>query len=264
MTAGAVHFTFTQVLKEIQDEKILVPLIRAALLDPKFKGFNVLAEEWRPRPYDGRFHPSSHATWTERMLALYLMNPDAVDVEEKPSLIFVLAVTQGKFWHEFYQRLLKNLGVLEAKEVPIDNPETNVLGHADGRLGGKDSRLKGELLELKTMNDWKHGKITNEDELRELEPGYYGQSQDYLRETGCDRMRYLIISNSSPYDMTEFVVHANPAYQEAQRRRYTNAMAMAEAGDIGDACCALGSKQAKTCPVRSACPIGRMTRENSR
>lgn len=253
-----VEFTFRRVLREIKDDLILVPLIRAALLDPSFKGFQIDVEGWSGRAYDGKFHPSTHALWTERQLMLYLTRPDFVETEVM-SLTSVLAVTQGSFWHTFYQLLLESLGVLLQAEVPVDHPETNVRGHADGKLGGKDPRLVGQLLELKTMNDWKHDKVTSEAALRELEPGYFAQSQDYMDALGYDQMRYLIIGMKNPYPMTEFVVNADPAFQAKQREKYRTAMQMAAEGDLGQACCPLNSKQAKTCPVRLACPIGKMT-----
>ena len=65
-------FTFTRVLREIADDQIVVPILRAALLRPKFKGFNLRVDGWTPRPYDGKFHPSTHASWDLRQLMLYL------------------------------------------------------------------------------------------------------------------------------------------------------------------------------------------------
>ena len=66
---------FNRLIKDISEDKILIPVIRAALSDPDFKAFDVRVDGWEPRPYDGWFHPSTHATWNVRQLWLYL-TPD--------------------------------------------------------------------------------------------------------------------------------------------------------------------------------------------
>lgn len=263
---------FQRTLRSLSQQKLLIPILRAALADPDFESFKVNVRGWRAsvREFDGWFHPSTHAQWTPRQLALYLRHGAEIP-PEKPALEFVMAVTQGSFWHEFVQRVLAKRKVIlrhpgttardsieKQCEIALRDDELNVRGHADGQLilpGHED-----ELLEIKTMNDWKIQQFTSEDVLREKNPfGYWNQTQDYLMLSGRSKMRYLIMSMASPYPMQEFVVHADEAHHRRQRSKYRLALEMAQAGGLPEACCGIGSKTAKTCPVRDYCTIGRMT-----
>lgn len=240
---------FRRVVSDIHDQRLLIPTIRAALADPDFTGFDMTIEPWVVREPDGWFHPSTHATWTARQLTYLMMYPERF-VEEKRDLLFVLAVTQGKFWHDFMQILLLGHHVLVQDEVPLIDPEHNRKGHADGRLAN------GELFEFKTAGDWVIKKMNSVAELKEHHPEYWAQTQEYLDMAGVARMRYLVMALSSPFPMVEFVVPADPEYQAAQRAKYRTAIEAARSGDLPEPCCGLGSAQARACPARLMCPIG--------
>lgn len=237
------------ILGDIKSKKVLVPIIRSMLADPKFRGFNLKVEPWQKRKYDGRFHPSSHATWTARQLTYYLTHGDQL-IEEKPTPGFVLAVTQGKFWHSFYQKLLLRNGILEQDEVPLHDELHNRTGHTDGRLSN------GELLEIKTASSSSFKKLGDVDALKEYSFGYYGQTQDYLDMAGAEIMRYLVVCMESPYPMHEYLVPADGVYQLRQRRKYREAIEAAQSGDLPDPCCSARSLDSTRCPVRLACPVG--------
>lgn len=253
---------FRRMLREVKDEKILVPFMRAALSKPTFTGFKVNVEGWSSRPYDGWFHPSTHADWTARQLALYLLH--GADMEESmPDLMFVLSVTQGSFWHEFVQRLLLDGGILlpnpgttkrdsiiKRAEIPIRDPEHNRTGHADGRL-------TDELFEFKSASERVIAKLQSVEDLKQYKPGYYTQIQDYLDVTGFLKARYFVMQLSAPFAMAEFVVPADPGFQMQQRAKYREAIEAVEADELPDACCSIGSKEAKACPVAAFCPIGK-------
>lgn len=267
---------FQRTLSAVAKGQILIPHIRAAMADPNFKGFDVKVRGWREghREFDGWFHPSTHATWTARQLALYLMHGEDVP-QEKPELSFVFAVTQGSFWHEFLQRLLvrdkmivRNPGTkwsdpIETQvEVPIKDREHNRVGHADGRIavpGHED-----ELLEIKTTSServLKNYRERGEEYLAEKDPfGYYSQAQDYLDVTGLPKTRYLVLAplSGAGFPMEEFVVHANPRFQAAQRAKYRTAIEHAQRGTLPEACCGIGSAMSKTCPLARFCPIGKV------
>lgn len=257
--------TFTRMIRDIGQDKILIPVIRAALSNPDFKGFKVPVEGWEAREYDGWFHPSTHSTWTARQLYYYLTAHQSFEREQVTPL-FVLAVTQGKFWHEFIQRLLLDHGLLvpnpgttrrdsmlKRAEIRLTDEELRRRGHADGRLSDD------ELFEFKTMSDYKIKKIKTWEDVRDLEPGYYAQTQDYLDMAGARRMRYLIMSLASPFPMEEIVVPADREFQSAQRRKYRLAVSAAPIGALPPACCAPRSKEAKVCPARFVCPVGRVS-----
>jgi hypothetical protein len=240
---------FQRMSREAREGKLITPYIRAALTSPDFEGFTLQVQGWTSRRYDGYFHPSVHALWTARQLSYYLTHPDEL-IKEQPELLFVLAVTQGHFWHEFVQHILLRRGILLAKEVPLKDLTYNRKGHADGRL------FNGELFEFKTMSERLIKKVKNVEDLKRLHPGYYGQTQDYLDMSGEKAMRYFIMALSSPFPMEEFVVPADPDFQARQREKYREAITSTEMDERPEVCCQPRSPQSKTCPVRFACPIG--------
>lgn len=265
---------FKRVMRGLASNEILIPTIHAALYDPSFKGFNVQVETFSPRPYDGKFHPSTHSTWTVRQLYVYLVAHEWLETERMP-LTGVFAVTQGKFWHDFLQNILLSAvllvkhrdfgGPINPAEVPIRDPEHNRFGHADGRLVNRD-----EGLEIKTINGFQVEKVTSEDVLRQKKPGYWAQTQDYLDVLGLSAMRYLMLNPDYPFKMKEFVVSANKAYQARRRDEYQLAMLLAqEYPDVRELenpntpipiCdgCGIKSTMAKECPARRVCPIGKL------
>lgn len=266
---------FSTMVSSAQRGDILTPVLHRMLYDPKFVGFDAPVKAWQKREYDGKFHPSSHSLWTVRQLYLYLTRPELL-TEERMELTSVLAVTAGAFWHEFLQNLWMKDGIMirqrplrvydiNPAEVVAKDPETNRTGHADGEL------TNGEMVEIKTINDFQIHKITNELILKEKKLAYWAQTQDYLDILGRDAMRYFFLAPSYPYPMGEFVVKADKAYQAQRRDEYRRAMDLAErypdgnAVDLTDpvvvsACCAPGSKVAQACLVRLACPIGRYSK----
>jgi hypothetical protein len=240
---------FRRFLKDVRDEKIITPVIAAMLSKPSFEGFMVPVEDWTPRPYDGWFHPSTHATWNVRQLTYYLTNGAELP-EEKPDLMFVLSVTQGKFWHAFIQKLLLDNGVMVKDEVPLRDEEHHRRGHTDGLLSN------GQLFEFKTASERVIKKISSLEALKENKPSYYAQTQDYLDMAGAREMRYFVMTLSAPFPMAEYVVPADPRFQAAQRAKYLQALLHAEAGTLPEPCCAIRSPESRECPVRSLCPYG--------
>lgn len=268
MTLGS---EFKRAMRSLASDKILIPALHAALYSPDFAGFTVPVDPWGERTYDGRFHPSTHASWTVRQLWVYLVAHDLLVPDPFP-LTGVLAVTAGSFWHKFVQTIFIDTVLLRQRpdggrvhpaEVKIDDPDHNRAGHADGKL------FNGEGLEIKTINGYQVEKIISEEVLREKKPDYWAQTQDYLDVLGLNQMRYLMINPDYPYRMSEFPVRANPYHQQQRRGDYKQAVELAQRyPDVRElenpqteipACCAPRSAQAKQCPARNVCPIGRMT-----
>ena len=237
-------------LRGASEDQVLTTITRSVLFDPKFRGFQVEVEPWTPRPYDGKFHPSTHATWTARQLYYYLKVPNLLEVEQM-SLTSVLAITQGKFFHDFLQRLWLRHGVLQVSELLLNDEMHNRTGHMDGLL------ITQEGLEIKTMNDFKLPKMTDAEALRELKPEYYAQAQEYLDMSELTQMRYFIIGTSYPYPMREFVVPFDEPFQIAQRQKYREALDMAAGDQAPPVCCKIRSATASSCVARRACEIGR-------
>lgn len=255
---------FSSMISSAQKGDVLKPIVHRVLYNPTFKGFDVPVRAWTARPYDGKFHPSSHSLLTVRQLYLYLTRPQLLS-NEVMELTGVLAVTSGNFWHEFLQRLWIEDGTMIRAEVPVRDDETNRVGHADGEL------TNGDIVEIKSINEFQIHKIDNEMILKQKKPEYWGQTQDYLDCLGRDIMRYFIIHPAWPFPMMEFTVKADKKYQAQRRGEYMRAIEMAQQmpdGTYADdknslvlpTCCSPGSKTAQSCFARLACPVGRFVK----
>jgi hypothetical protein len=253
---------FSSMINSALHGDVLIPIIHRMLYNPDFEGFQVEVEPWSSHGKDGWFHPSTHSMMTIRQLYLYLTKPDLFS-EERMELSGVLAVTAGHFWHNFLQRLLLKDGILLQDEFPVQDLSTRRRGHVDGLLGN------GEALEIKTINLYQIDKITTGTILKEKKPDYWHQTQDYLDMLGVRTMRYLMLAPTYPFKMVEFAVNADLEYQIRRRNEYLRAIELAEQYpdgtaadrtiDLAPVCCAPGSAQAKRCPARLACPVGRMS-----
>lgn len=236
-------------MRGLSKDQILIPTLQIALNDPDFSGFEIKIEPFQARPPDGYFHPSTHATWNVRQLALYLIAPHLIKSEQM-ELTSVFAITQGHFWHMFIQHVLTTAGPLIDTEVGFVDQELRRTGHMDGLL---DIRGQREGLEIKTINSFKINKVTSERELREHKPEYWAQAQEYLDVFGLPRMRFLLLAPTYPFTMKEFTVEADPVYQERRRAIYHGAIQIAEATNKlplpEGGCC----RNPSSCPVRSAC-----------
>lgn len=250
-TSAQLRDALKQAVKAIDNDQELIPGTLALLVDPDFDEFSIKVEKWGKRAYDGWFHPSTHATWTARQLYYYLVAPNHVEVETM-TMTSVIAITQGHFLHDFFQHIWMGKGLLDEAEVPMEDPQHNRRGHADGRRGV-------EVVEIKSINDYQIDKIVNEAILKEKKPGYWYQAQEYLDMLGMEVMRYFMVTTSYPYKMQEFLVRFDPEHARVQRRKYRSAINARDRGVLPPACCTPGSNEAKACPVRRACPIGRQS-----
>lgn len=242
---------FSRGIKQLAEGKIVGPILHAELMKPTFKGFTVKVDKWTERPFDGRFHPSTHSDWPARKLALYLTHPQDIE-EEPPTLEKVIAVTQGHFWHKFGGKILQRNGVVTALEIESEDLKHNRYGHMDGKL------FNGEGFEFKTINnEWLVKKIKDLETLREFKPGYFSQAQDYMDMQGLDGMRFLMMAMFYPYPMVEFVIPRDEAFLREQRAKYLEALESAAEGGLPEPCCLPRSKEAKTCELRTACTVGR-------
>jgi hypothetical protein len=248
--------TLSRGIQELAKGGVLAPILRYELTNPRFEGFTIEMDGWTDRPWDGWFHPSTHATWTPRQLALYLTQPQLIETEQ-PTMEMVVAVTQGHFLHHLIGNVLLGNGVVEALEIPGEDPVHNRKGHMDGRRGE-------EGVEFKSINrEHLLNKITDAESLRRLKPGYYGQAQDYIDMHGLTGMRFLFFGVMYPYPMGEFVVPRDDEFIAAQRTKYLLAQELAAAGEIGEACCHSMDTEALACPLRQACPVGQRAMRRS-
>jgi hypothetical protein len=241
--------TFRRVAKGAAAGEVLIPLLRSYLHEPKFEGFMINVRGFEHRPPDGWFHPSTHPTWDERALYWYLVDPDHL-VQEPFDYTSTLAVTMGVMVHDFIQMCLMELGIVDGVEVPVMDAEAGARGSMDGVRGD-------EVIEIKTMNDMKLGRLAKgvvdspevQESFRRLCPEYWRQGQTYMRMSGKTLERFLLINTAYPFAMREFVIHYDHREAEAVREKYlTVRQAVADQRPPGYCCGEFGK-----CPARAIC-----------
>lgn len=231
--------TFKRMLKGAQQNEILVPVIRSLLYAPDFDSFEVPVAGFTERLFDGWFHPSTHPLWSEKMLYVYLTDHDMIEKEPFDPL-GTMSVTQGNFWHSFFQNLLFHNGFVrdstpEGKsthdrvELFVEDWDTNTRGSMDGVLNSDKLPIEfDEGLELKTMVSSKLSKCPRTsptdpillDWFREKCGVYYAQAQEYLRMSGLSVQRVIIIALEYPFEMIEIAVPFDQIFSQRVVEKY--------------------------------------------
>lgn len=256
--------TFRKLIKSIDNDEKIVPLLRTALWDPNFKSFTIKVDGFSKRKPDGWFHPSTHPLWTEPMLYLYMSNPESL-IREPFDPASTMAVTAGSFFHDFVQTVLLQEKVLERHpncpcglrkhsdaEVLLVDEEVRSRGHSDGVT------FDGDGFEFKTMNTMKMGRIPKgrPDDPEVLAwfvdrcPDYYAQAQEYLRMSKRLRMVVVILSLTYPFEMREIHVPFDPGFAFAVRDKF--ARVIQAVADQRRPRCECGLRNT-TCPARGVC-----------
>jgi hypothetical protein len=264
---------FRRLVKGALNEEVLVPLLRAYFSKPTAKTFLLPVEGFDVRESDGWFHPSTHPVWPSRMLYYYLTEPDKM-VAEPPDPVFVLAVTQGKFWHVLVQHILDELGVLRRNPNPVDKynktefgfemPSILSRGLVDGITVPEKLPIPApEIFEFKTMNPMKLSTMPvappyDEDVVEWFKEKcweYYCQAIVYMMMSGIHRWRGLIMAVQSPFPMREVVLELDHGVAHAIKTNYITAIDAAKEGKPPMNCCSPRSKESKACPARAVCPV---------
>jgi hypothetical protein len=236
-------------LRGLASGEILIPALQTALHDPSFSALDIHIGGFQKREPDGYFHPSGHATWNVRQLALYRMAPHLLEQGVMP-YTGTLSITQGHFWHAFIQHILKECGLLIKDEVGFTDEAFQRKGHMDGLL-------KDEGLEIKTINSRRINSMVSEEALKQDKYQYWCQAQEYLDVFNLPQMRFLFITPDFPFPMKEFVVKANPEHQAARREIYAKAIEIADVGKLPISkfsvpCCGKPDQ----CPTVKGCHYG--------
>lgn len=247
--------------------EVFIPVIRAYLYDPKFPSMQVQIDGWTAKPPDGYFHPSTHPLMDERVLYHYLAEPERLQLEVFDPTS-VMAVTQGSFWHEFIQTCGIHAGLLLPNPKPSpkrhiaewgwEHRETLSRGHSDGLTNPKVF-FREEIFEFKSMREPKMRKLpklpVDHPDLAEafkvLVPDYYAQAQEYLRISGRDWWRGVILAMEWPYEMREIVIRADPFFQSQIAEKYRRVIQAAADGRPPASCC----QDFAGCPARGMCPV---------
>jgi hypothetical protein len=217
---------------------------------------------------DDWFHPSAHPLMTVRQLYYYLTDPDGYE-GWRPDYTLRMSVLMGSALHDFIEMGLIDLGMLlkpsgtcvacgrpqpsQCKEFGAIDRRTRSRGHTDGLL--KD----GRGFELKSAAPQAIGTIADNDleAFRKKWPYYYGQQQEYQRMMGLEESIVLFFGMGNPWEMREFVIPRDIAFQVETERKYLEAREAAEKGIVPPACCGPRSKMSRECPA-TGCEMKRL------
>lgn len=241
--ASAHSPQFRSVLKSISDGNVLAPAIRAYLHDPQFKGFTVRVGGMGKRDPDGWFHPSTHPTWSERSLYLYLTDHTLLNVDPMNPMA-VLSMTIGTIWHSIIGEILTKAGVVTDTEVRVKDDDSKTRGSMDGVMPS------GEIYELKTMKEFALTKINSVEDYLSKYPTYHLQANEYMRMSGLRSERVLLMALTFPYEMREFVIPYDEELGEQTKAKYQRVL-QAVADQRMPFC--EGCAPTKECPSRALC-----------
>ena len=261
---------FKRMINSISIGAAVIPRVVRYLADGRFpEGLSVeLAQHSLDFGPDGWFHPSTHPLWPERMLWYYKHHPSDMQVEPG-DYMRSLSVTMGSLIHSFMQQCLRDEGLLLTADqmmvlgLPVDGAGELVLvdeatctrGKGDGVLSVPVLGERNPLFEFKTSNGMKLRKIDDmdTDAFIRVWPEYYAQVQEYMRMSGIGVTVVLVMALGYPWEMREFHIERNVQWQVGVVEKYQAALG----DDLPMPCCGPRSKEAKVCPARAICPVGR-------
>lgn len=216
------------------------------------------------RAPDDWFHPSTHPLMTERQLYYYLTAPDRWEPEPFSYTIKMSALI-GSVVHDVVETALLDLGYLikpkgtcpacglpqpsKCKEHGAVDPDTRTRGHMDGLMADRGFEFKTAM--PRVITNIRNNDI---DAFRKKWPYYYAQVQEYMRLTGLMFYTVVFWAMGNPWDMREFTIPADPAFQSETREKYLRVRAAVKHGELPIPCCAPRSAASKSCPART-CPI---------
>lgn len=218
----------------------MIAPIRAFLYQPSFPDFTIQVKGIGTRKPDFHFHPSQHPSWVDRALYIWMTDPDLL-LTELYDPMAVLSMTAGSIWHEIIEHICLELGLVDAVEVRVSDPEHKTRGSMDGVRGD-------EVWEFKTAKDQMIAKIKTVDDYLRLYPTYHLQANEYMRMSGLFKERVLLMALTFPYDMREFVIEYDLALAHETVTKYERVLQAVDDGRIPMCSGCLG-----ICPARAVC-----------
>lgn len=287
MTTTKVELSgrFRRMVDMLDGGLVLKPKLDVYLNEARFPDeFSVVFKKagLRREP-DGFFHPSTHPGWTARQLYYYLTAPARMEAELL-GYESRMAVTMGTAVHGFVEMCLHDMGVMipltgtcpachrergtaegQCGEYGAADPILGSRGHMDGNI---EINLRGTFwkpglggFEFKTTNPKAAGSRLADNDIEGFKatwPEYYDQVQEYMRISGLRQFIVIVAVLGYPWKMIEFQITLDPSHIHGIQTKYQVVRDHEKMGTPPDPCCGPGSKQAKVCPARAVCPIGRM------
>lgn len=277
---------FNRMMSGISKDLIITPFLLAQLNKGEYGPFETKMPGRKERKYDsshvdGWFHPSSHTTLGARKLYYYLTEPQNWDPEPF-SAEGRMSVTIGTMMHSFIEKLLLDCGALvapegetctacskkigkkrgECYEHGVSDPEVMSRGHMDGRI---NPAILDAGFEFKSSNPRSLDALKDNDTetFKKKYLTYYGQVQEYMRMTGLKQFIVLFMATAYPWTTKEFLIDFDPEFSKSIEEKYKDVRHHVEIGVPPEPCCAVQSKEARTCPA-SSCEIKQMTKKMDR
>jgi hypothetical protein len=251
---------FKRMASQVGNGLILTPILQNYLNSAKYpQEFSItFRNHGGERAPDNWFHPSTHPLVDARKLYYYLTAPDEID-NEPLEYMGAFSTTMGTAIHGFVQMCLKDAGVLVDDEVFVSDDETGSRGSMDGVLS---LPIVGEAgFEFKTSNAMKLSGLNDNDVITFAKkwPVYYAQVQEYMRLSGLRQFVVLFLSMGYPWTMKEILVKFDQGMASMIESKYRAVREAVKTGEVPPQCCSPFSKEAKACPMRFACPVGKMS-----
>jgi hypothetical protein len=271
--------SFRRAYKHSASSEIIIPVVRPLVVQAAENFGELTVELPKNRPYDGWFHPSTHPTWDERQLYLYLTEPESLEEDALDEAAHYSAI-HGTFWHTFLQTVMLFEGMIvvsnpeatkphDRAELPVRDLKHNTRGHLDGVLNHEffPSLEVPQGLEIKTLNGFRANDVPEGFPasperiawLREDKPRYYWQAQEYMRMSGLRMQYFLFMGMDYPFPMAEVWLPYDEAEALSVTRKYSRVLGYVADQEMPDPCCSVKSTKAKQCPVRTGCEVGRLT-----
>lgn len=264
----------SDLLKDRRSGLIVAPMLRTFLAEARFPDdFTIrFTKGDNRRDIDGWFWPSTHPTWPERMLWLYLNDPDSLP-EDYRLFMNTLALTMGTAVHGFVEVCLEAMG-LRTKELntcttcPPErgctepgfvDEETGTRGHMDGVLDlsglkplpPRVPEIAG--FEFKTASERVINGIEDldVDTYRRKKPEYYAQNQEYMRISGNTMIIVVFMQLGWPWTMKEVHVPYDEVYARQMKGKY---LSVRQATEMPECC------GRKSCALSDWCKVDRATK----
>jgi len=238
--------TFSTIARLAADDCLVKPLLINFFSGDQPFRVKVDLERSGERAPDDWFHASTHPTWTDRDLYLYLAHPERQEAEQL-GYVAKMSMLMGTIMHEVTRLALIQMRVVVpvpvgfcpacglpqprmCKEHGAADPATRSRGHLDGILNFGPAGTFG--FDLKSIWPMGLNKVPDMDleyfrAQMKTGPRHYAQAQEYMRLTGLRKFIFLYMGLGNPWEWREFHIPFDPVHcarTEAKYRRVLSAV----------------------------------------
>ncbi|QDH91800.1 exonuclease [Mycobacterium phage Phrappuccino] len=254
---------YDSILKSLANREVILPILENQMrADAWPEKFTVEVDS---SPYyglnpdgtpDGYFHPSTHPLRTARQL-YYEFHPDHRHlIEHEPySMQRLMTVSVGSSLHAILQTQFQMTGLITDPadiEAEYINKEHHVRGRTDAVV--HHPTLGPVIVEIKSRTGFKFDKTTIADMPSwEIQTSLACDNLSERYDTDFTYAILLMVETGWPFRMKELRVERNDALLREVYDKFDLVRAAIAANTPPPYCCALNSKEMKSCHARHAC-----------